>query len=339
MAAAAGLGGEGDGQDLGLVGGEARRGRSPAGSSRPTEEQAIGEDDPVGERRSNSSALQGRAKAVGMDRRERARRARCRAARCGAAGGGAAEPGEPFHRRAIRAAVLGLGVGPAQVERLRQGLGRVGDGRRAAPPRRCRGLRARRRCCASTPRLRHSAARSAAPEPTSVDRARAEQPRPRRARSRDGAMMVRPPGATAWMKTWPCLASIAAAKRPRVSPATRRRKEADRVATPTAGMPAASADSARGGDADAKAGIAAGADRHRDPVEARETALDVRDDAVDQRQQGLGMAALHHDAFRCASGSRRRACRGRRPSRRRGQVSMARTRTVQAPVAETPIGS
>ena len=71
--------------------------------------------------------------------------------------------------------------------------------------------------------------------------------------------------------------------------------------------------------ADAKARIAAGSDRHRDPVQGRETALDLGDDTVDHRQKGFRMAALHDDRFRRRAAPSR-PCRGRRPSRRQGSV-------------------
>ena len=61
--------------------------------------------------------------------------------------------------------------------------------------------------------------------------------------------------------------------------------------------PGGKPDRARRGDADAKPGVAPGADRHGDPVEARKSAGDVRDEAIEQRQQGLGMAALHDEGF------------------------------------------
>ena len=53
----------------------------------PAEKQPVGHDIALASSRSNSSVLQGRAKAVGMDGRQPCG-VRCRAARCGATGGG-----------------------------------------------------------------------------------------------------------------------------------------------------------------------------------------------------------------------------------------------------------
>ena len=55
------------------------------------------------------------------------------------------------------------------------------------------------------------------------------------------------------------------------------------------------ADGTRRGDADAQPGERAGADRHRDPVEALEALLGLRHDAIEQRHQRFGLPALHEE--------------------------------------------
>ena len=143
MAVSAGLRGEGEGQDLGLVGGEAGQDEA-RGLGAAAEEQAVGENDPVGEEaleferapRPREGARMDRGEAAGVlgaegrEADDRPRAAEARRTR--------SLPGDP-------GPVLGLGVGPAQIERLRQGLGRIGDAPRGGRPRRCRAPRARRR--------------------------------------------------------------------------------------------------------------------------------------------------------------------------------------------------
>ena len=66
------------------------------------------------------------------------------------------------------------------------------------------------------------------------------------------------------------------------------------MVTPTTGFAAASADAARGREADAQAGKAAGAGGCGDAVELlRSLTPDFLHDPRDQRHQRFGMAALH----------------------------------------------
>ena len=56
-------------------------------------------------------------------------------------------------------------------------------------------------------------------------------------------------------------------------------------------------DAAGGRDADPQARIAAGPDRDGDPVQALEAALHLGGEPVEERQQGLRVAALHGDGL------------------------------------------
>jgi hypothetical protein len=60
------------------------------------------------------------------------------------------------------------------------------------------------------------------------------------------------------------------------------------------GLTGGQRDGARGRDAHAQSSEAARADRHRNPVEIAERKRGLRHHAGDQRDERLGMAALHH---------------------------------------------
>ena len=94
-----------------------------------------------------------------------------------------------------------------------------------------------------------------------------------------------------------------AASRPRLSPAIRGARKADRVATPTTGTPAARPIAAGGRNPDPQARIAAGTDRHGNPVEAREPALDAA------RRPGRSAAAAPRRGRAPSGSSRGRAAR------------------------------
>ena len=93
------------------------------------------------------------------------------------------------------------------------------------------------------------------------------------------------------------MASIAAARSRAVVVGDERGEEGRKGRDADHRYPGRKPDRARRGDADAKPGVAPRADRHGDPVEARKSARDVGDDAIEQRQQRLGMAALHDEGF------------------------------------------
>ena len=248
MAVSARLRGEGEGQDLGLVGGEAgedeagraRRGRPKNRPSAKTIRSA--------RRRSNSSALHGPREGGRMDRREAAGvldpEGREAADRPRAA--------EPVENPLIAGR---SGPRPAAWRRARAdraasaGPGRDRRAPRCGRPRRCRARRAHRRRWPRRPGSGIPRATSAAPEPTSWTGPGAEHPhglpdaRSGPARSRS-ARPARPPG---------CRRPVPGVDRGRdeaagVAGRGAARERPTSVATPTDRDPGGEPDRPRGGD-------------------------------------------------------------------------------------------
>ena len=111
-------------------------------------------------------------------------------------------------------------------------------------------------------------------------------------------MMVRPPGATAWMIDLAVLGVDRGRDEAAALPGHQRREIGRQGRDPDHRDPGREPDRPRGRDADADARVAAGPDRDGDPVEARKPALDPGHDPVDERQQRLRVAALHQDRLR-----------------------------------------